>query len=671
MPVPPSHAPADTAQVPCVGMLGRFERGMQPNMRPSFSQRLYPYRRPLTWLLHGCLVPLAYLGAYELRFEFAIPPVELRRFFTTLPLLVVLRPASFYVFGLFRDYWRHVSLRDLANVILAVTLGSVAFVGLLYVTAHFRGMSRAVLVLDWLLAIFLVGGFRFGARIAREVQVLRRLKVPQGKRTFIIGAGEAGEQLLRQLLHEPRRTLRVVGLVDDDPDTHGRSLHGVRVLGGTVALPQLAAAHRVQLLVIAVPYATRAELQRIVERCVEAKLPFQILPRLQDLLAGRAKIRELRDVQLEDLLGREPVTIRLDEVERDLAGKTILITGGGGSIGSELARKVARFRPRRIVLLDRAENTLYFAAVELRRAHPSLEVVPVIASITNAERMAQVLRTYAPDYVFHAAAYKHVPLCEANVTEAAWNNVVGTLRVAEAAARCGVKKFVFISTDKAVNPTSVLGATKRVAERVVLELPYLAASGTDFRVVRFGNVLGSDGSVLPLFKLQLAAGGPLTVTDPEVKRYFMTIPEAVQLVVQAAALPEAAGRIAMLEMGEQVRILDLAEQLIRLSGYVPHQDIQIEFTGLRPGEKLEEELLASNEAAHPTTVEKIRVIAPSMSDSTGLRRGLSHLVSLMTLGDDEGVLRGIAALVPEYVPWQGSAAAEAVDLAPASTGQVA
>src|SRR2546425_666636 len=549
-------------------------------MSPSSWQRWYPYRRPLTWLFQGCLVPLAYLGAYELRFEFAIPPVELRRFFTTLPLLVVLRPASFYVFGLFRDYWRHVSLRDLANVILAVTLGSVAFVGLLYVTAHFRGMSRAVLVLDWLLAIFLVGGFRFGARIAREVQVLRRLKGPQGKRTF-----EGG---------------------------------------------------------------------------VEARLPSQTPPRLQDLLAGRAKIRELRDVQLEDLLGREPVTIRLDEVERDLAGKTILITGGGGSIGSELARKVARFRPRRIVLLDRAENTLYFAAVELHRAHPDIELLPVIANVTNYERVGEIFRTYQPTYVYHAAAYKHVPLCEANVSEAVWNNIVGTRRLAEAAARYGVAKFVLISTDKAVNPTSVLGATKRVAERVVLELPYLAAAGTDIRVVRFGNVLGSDGSVLPLFRRQLAAGGPLTVTHPEVTRYFMTIPEAAGLVLQAAALPEARGRIAMLEMGEQVRIVDLAEHLIRLSGLVPHRDIRIEFTGLRPGEKLHEELVAAGETAQPTSIGKVYVVEPKSHDLLTFRLGLERLAAVLRRGDDEGVLRGIAVLVPEYSPWPGSAAARAV-----------
>ena len=538
-----------------------------------------------------------------------------------------------------------------------------AFVGVLYLTATFRGTSRAVLVLDWLLAIFLVGGFRFGIRMNREVQALRRREAPAGKRTFIIGAGEAGEQLLRQLSHEPRRTLRVVGLIDDNPDTHGRSLHGLPVLGGTEALPRLTAAHSVEQLVIAVPSATRAELQRIVERCVEAKLPFKILPSLHDLLARRADRGGSATSKLDDLLGREPVSIRLDEVERDLAGKTVLITGGGGSIGSELARKVARFRPRRIVLLDRAENSLYFAALDLQRAQPDIELLPVIANITNRERMGEVFRTYRPTHVYHAAAYKHVPLCEAYPSEAAWNNIVGTLRLAEAAARSGVAKFVLISTDKAVNPTSVLGATKRLAERVVLELPYLALASTDFRAVRFGNVLGSDGSVLPLFRQQLAAGGPLTVTHPEVRRYFMTIPEAAELVLQAAALPEARGQIAMLEMGEQVRIVDLAEHLIRLAGLVPHQDIRIEFTGLRPGEKLQEELVAAGETAHPTSIGKIWVIRPNSYDPLAFRLGLDRLSAVLLRGDDDAVLREIGALVPEYNPMAGSAAAQAVTTA--------
>jgi len=353
------------------------------------------------------------------------------------------------------------------------------------------------------------------------------------------------------------------------------------------------------------------------------------LPPLQDLLAsGPLQVRHLRDVQINDLLGRDAVKLDLGAMERELGGRCVLITGAGGSIGSELARQVARFRPRRIVLLERAESPLYFIHREVSEACPGAEVIPALASVTNADRLQEIFETCRPDYVFHAAAYKHVPLLERN----------------------GVGKFVLISTDKAVNPTSILGATKRVAERIVLELPAYRDAGTDFRVVRFGNVLGSDGSVLPLFNKQLAAGGPLTVTHPEVKRYFMTIPEAVQLVLAAATLPEAVRRIAILEMGRQVRILDLAEQLIRLSGFVPYQDIHIKFVGLRPGEKLREELVAAGERTVPTSVDKIRLIERDDGDGVLLGRDLRQLLAVAASCDHRHVAAALSTLVPEYQP---------------------
>src|SRR5437588_348554 len=379
--------------------------------------------------------------------------------------------------------------------------------------------------------------------------------------------------------------------------------------GGTERLGELVGRFQVELLAIAIPSASGEVMRRIVARCSETGVECKILPPLQDLLAsGPLQLRHLREVRINDLLGRDAVNLDLGAMEREFRGRCVLITGAGGSIGSELARQVARFHPRRIVLFERAESPLYFIYREVSEACPGAEIVPALASVTNADRLQEIFETCRPDYVFHAAAYKHVPMLEANVLEGVWNNVVGTLRTARCAARNGVGKFVLISTDKAVNPTSILGATKRVAERIVLELPAYRDAGTDFRVVRFGNVLGSDGSVLPLFNKQLAAGGPLTVTHPEVKRYFMTIPEAVQLVLAAATLPEAERRIAILEMGRQVRILDLAEQLIRLSGFVPYQDIHIKFVGLRPGEKLREELVAAGERTVPTSVDKIRLI---------------------------------------------------------------
>jgi FlaA1/EpsC-like NDP-sugar epimerase len=617
-------------------------------MRKSPMQRLYPYRRSIILGVHLLLISLGYLAAYAVRFDFAIPPEELHRWAVTLPWLLVPRLLLFYRFSAYSGWWRYVGMADLVNLCVAVSLSSVLFVAGLFFTGGLKGMPRSVPLLDWVIAIFLSGGIRFASRWVRETSHPNR-QVTRGRRTFIIGAGDAGEQLLRQIQHDPRGLLTVVGLIDDAPDLHRRTLHGVSVVGGTDRLSELVARFQVELLAIAIPSAPAETMRRIVARCSETGVECKILPPLQDLLAsGPLQLRHLREVQINDLLGRDTVKLDLGAMEREFGGRCVLITGAGGSIGSELARQIARFCPRRIVLLERAESPLYFISREVSEACPSAEVIPALASVTNADRLQEIFETCRPDYVFHAAAYKHVPMLEANVLEGVWNNVVGTLRTARCAARNGVARFVLISTDKAVNPTSILGATKRIAERIALELPAHRDAGTDFRVVRFGNVLGSDGSVLPLFHKQLAAGGPLTVTHPEVKRYFMTIPEAVELVLAAATLSEAARRIAILEMGRQVRILDLAEQLIRLSGFVPYQDIHIKFVGLRPGEKLREELVAAGERTIPTSVDKIRLIERDDGDGASLGSNLRHLLSVAASSDPDDVVRALARLVPEY-----------------------
>ena len=624
------------------------------------TPRLLAYRRPVIIAVHVALIPLGFWTAFALRFDFAVPPEYVARFWDTLPILLALRLIVFERFGLYRGYWRHVSLRDLADLVAAVTLGSCAFGTVLVLAGAFPGFPRSVLLLDWLLMIFLGGGIRSAARLMRETNF--SLREAPGRRTLVIGAGEGGELFIRQVLRGGNDSLHLVGVVDDDPETHGRSLHGLDVLGGTADLGWLTTRYRVELLVIAIAAASGDQMRRIIERCRETQLEFKIIPSLDELLQGRAHVGQLRDVQIENLLGREPVTLQLDCIERDIAGKVVLITGAAGSIGFEIARQVARLRPARLVLLERAESPLYFAQLELARQSPQTPVVPVIADITNATRIDALFAQYRPDYVLHAAAYKHVPLMEAHVGEAVRNNVLGTLLVASAAAKHGVGKFVLISTDKAVNPSSILGVTKRIAERTVLELPALRTTRTDFRAVRFGNVLGSDGSVIPVFQRQLANGGPLTVTHPDMRRYFMTIPEAVQLVLEAAALPGAAGRIAMLDMGRSVRILDLAEQLIRLSGRTPYTEVPIVFTGLRPGEKLDEELMACSESTVPTAVDAIRLIERNGADGAAVESGLATVIRALASGNRDWLIRELLALVPEYTPWAGNRPAADVEV---------
>ncbi|HET7231571.1 MAG TPA: nucleoside-diphosphate sugar epimerase/dehydratase [Longimicrobium sp.] len=609
---------------------------------------LFRFRRVLLVLLHALLIPVGYFAAFALRFDFHLPPDHARLFWATVRWVLVIRLLSFGLFGLFRGWWRHAGMSDLVALVKAVALSTMLSLAALFMSGNLTGMPRSVLALDAVTALFLFGGLRFAVRAFREER-LTPWRSSQGKRTLIVGAGVASERLLRELQRDGTAGMSPVGMVDDDPDKAGMHIHGVPVVGTTATLAEAAARVSAQLVVIAIPSATREQMRRMVDACLDTGIEFKIVPSIRELLDGRAQLGQLRSVQIEDLLGRETVELGLDGPRAELQGRTVLVTGGAGSIGSELARQIAGCGPSRLVVLDQAESPLYFVHLELAHAHPGLRIEPVVADVTDQGRMERVFSACRPDFVFHAAAYKHVPLMEQNVVEAVRNNVLGTLCVAEMAARFGAEKFVLISTDKAVHPSSVMGATKRVAEQVVLGWPSLAKSRTDFRAVRFGNVLGSDGSVIPLFRRQMAAGQPLTVTHPEVTRYFMTIPEAVQLVLQAAALPDAAARISMLDMGEPVRIVELAENLVRLSGLEPYKDVPIVFTGLRPGEKLHEELMSDHEETVPTAMRKIRVVQASDPDRGTLTASLDRLGAAVAVGDTSDTLIALCALVPECV----------------------
>lgn len=597
---------------------------------------------------HILLLPLAYWLAFAIRFDAMVPVRYHALFWDTLPYVVTIRLACLGAFGLHRGWSRHVGVHDLTALLLAVTISSLALALILLATGHLAALPRSILVLDWTVAVLFSGGGLFLIRLLRELRT-SWLDAPAGKRALIIGAGDACASLLHDLRSGAVPGICAVGLVDNDPTKRQLRIHGVPVLGSLKDLKRLVPQYGIRLLVIAIPSATRGELQSIVERCVETGAEFKIVPSLGDLFHGHTRLGQLRDVEVEDLLGRHAIELDLSSVRTQLEGAVVLVTGGAGSIGSELARQVAQLGPARLVLLDKAESALYFTHLDLANTHREVEVVPVIADVTNRARLDQIFAMHRPAYVFHAAAYKHVPLMESHLEEAVRNNVVGTLQVAEAAVTYGTKQFILISTDKAVRPSSVMGATKRIAERLILGLPRLRDSGTDFRAVRFGNVLGSDGSVIPLFKRQIRAGGPVTITHPEVTRYFMTIPEAVRLVLRATVLPEATGRICMLEMGQQVGIVELAENLIRLSGLEPYRDVPIIFTGMRPGEKLHEELISGLEQSIPTAVEKLCVIQSDERDDLVIETGLQQLTAALSSLDRSGLLSAIQLLVPECV----------------------
>ncbi len=608
--------------------------------------RSVAFRRSIIAALHLGLIPVVYWIAYLLRFDGSVPPEYVSRYWDTLPLLLVLRLAAFAVFRQFRGWWRYVGMHDLAALVSALSWSTLLFLAALFVTGQIRGFPRTIVFLDWGVGLLVFGGIRFAVRWLREGRMARN-GTGQSKRTLIIGAGDAASQLIRQARLDPVSGIRPVGLVDDNPSKRNIELHGVPVLGTTRDLDRLVLEHRVELLVVAIAAATRDEMRKIAERCTGLNVEFKIVPSLLELMDGKARLSQLRSVSVEDLLGRPSVRLDLRLVDRDLHAKVVLITGAAGSIGSELARQVAAFGPSRLILLEQAESPLFFIEQEIQESHPELEVIPIIADVTDPRRVERIFADFRPATVFHAAAYKHVPMMESNLEEAVRNNVMGTFYVARSAVRHQAAKFVLISTDKAVRPSSVMGASKRVAERLVLGWPEFRRSPTDFRAVRFGNVLGSQGSVIPVFRQQIANGGPVTVTHPEMQRYFMTIPEAVHLVLQASSLPEAAGRISMLDMGEPMRILEMAENLIRFSGLEPYTQMPIIFTGVRPGEKLQEDLMSEVEQAVPTTAEKVRVVQTDETDEGAIRDGLAALDAALEASDTDQLLDALCALVPE------------------------
>jgi FlaA1/EpsC-like NDP-sugar epimerase len=603
-------------------------------------------RRVLIVFSHIFLWALAFLAAFALRFDGLTPLGHDRRFLAELPkallTLAACRLLAFWVFRQFHGMWRYAGIPELKGIVAATTAGTLVFSLIGLMSADSR-MPRSVYLIEWIVSMALVGGLRFALRVFREAQS-GQVQL-NAVRTLLIGAGDAADSLLRDI-QRSKSPWSVVACLDDDPRKNGVTIRGIPIIGAAdePALKRAVAMLDVKLVLIAMPNATGARIREIVDVCRAAGVPTKTIPGLPDRIGGDFRAAHLRNVAIGDLLRRDPVKLDVAKVEGFLCNKTLLITGAGGSIGSELARQVLRFGPKKVLLLDHDENALFDIERELRASHPEAALEPLMGDVTEPERIREVFRRFRPEVVLHAAAHKHVTMMEANPCEAVKNNIFGTRTVAVLAAEYRAEAFVLISTDKAVNPTSVMGATKRVAEMVIQQIA--ATSATRFAAVRFGNVLGSAGSVVPIFQEQIARGGPIYVTHPDVCRYFMTIPEASQLVLQAGA-QAGRGEIFVLDMGQPVKIVNLAHDLITLSGLKPEVDIQIEFTGLRPGEKLFEELLLAGEAFDRTPHPKILVgrIKPTAHEI--LAPALVQIERDAIAGEELAVRQLLSLMVPE------------------------
>ena len=630
---------------------------VKPNSSSAFGEggpewRMY-FRRLKIIVAHAVFFAAALFLAFLVDYNMRIGDW----FFTMFPgWLLATLVVKLIIFGLLRQYegwWRYASVADLFSIIkgshlstLIMVLGWYAAMNIPSVYSRLgelQNLPQTVMILDWIATIVVICGVRLAIRLYyEETQTISSGRLT---RLLVVGAGNAGEVFLREIHRMPVTRYEVIGFIDDDRAKLGVRIHGVAVLGSASEIKEIAQKRNVDEIVIAMPSATHKQLRRVIAHCQGANLRFSTIPDLVAIASGKVRVSQIREVDINDLLGREPVTLDLDLIKQFIENKAVMITGAGGSIGSEMCRQVCQFKPETLLLIEQAENPLFFIERELRRDFGDISIGAHICDIGDKKRVEYLFSQLRPDVVIHAAAHKHVPLMETNSGEAIKNNILGTRNVARAADKYGCSGFVMISTDKAVNPTSIMGSSKRLAEMAIQCLN--EHSTTDFVTVRFGNVLGSEGSVIPIFRRQIAAGGPVTVTHPEMQRYFMTIPEASQLVLQAAAMGHG-GEILVLDMGEPVKILDLARDLITLSGFRPGEDIEIAYSGIRPGEKLFEELSLTGENMQPTRHAKISIWKNSPPDEKALDEAVDRLTELAGGGNYDRIVKIIKDVVPEY-----------------------
>ncbi|MDY6823183.1 MAG: nucleoside-diphosphate sugar epimerase/dehydratase [Thermodesulfobacteriota bacterium] len=626
-----------------------------------------------------CMDVLLFCGAlclsYLLRFDFDISRSSANLLWHTLPFAILTKLAVFYFFDLYRGMWRYTSIGDLLNIVKASFLSSLLIVGAILFINRFEGFPRSVFLVDCLLTILLISGFRVAIRFyfehaagenIRDVavslwkQLIARKKDRTSKGVIIIGAGDGGEKIYREIRNNPLLGYNVVGFLDDNPVKIGMKIHGIPVLGPIAYVETIKNTMRVDEIVIAIPSASADQMRTIVTHCEKSGVSFKTVPGYAELINGKVSISSIRNVAYRDLLGRDVVNLDKEKIGAYLRGKNVLVTGAGGSIGSELCRQVGRFHPGRIILFERSETALYEIDLELKSnfKEEGIDIVPILGDVQDRQQLEQVFARLTPDVVFHAAAYKHVPILESHPWKAVKNNICGTQNLVEVSKKFDVDRFVFVSTDKAVRPSNVMGASKRVAEILLQSQNGCNTARTQFMIVRFGNVAGSAGSVIPLFKKQIEKGGPVTVTHPDVTRYFMTISEACQLILQAGAIGNknrTSAEVFLLKMGTPIKIADMARDLIRLSGFEPDVDIKIEYIGLRPGEKLYEELITEGEGIVPTDHEKIMVLRGVEKDLVSLNGNIDKLIRYAESQDVTNIRAQLKGVVPEYAPALNSA----------------